>query len=50
MREGVDLHVAEQHARTVAAVLSEAVSDGQLDHLRAQLPPDLASLFMIQYE
>jgi uncharacterized protein (DUF2267 family) len=50
MREGVDLHDAARHARTVAAVMSEAVSDGQLDHLRAQLPPDLAALFVIQYE
>ena len=48
-REGVDLLTAIQHARAVAAVLSESVSDGQLDHLRAQLPPDLAHLFVIQY-
>jgi uncharacterized protein (DUF2267 family) len=50
MREGVDVHDADLHARAVAAVLSEAVTDGQLDHLRAQLPPDLAALFVVQYE
>lgn len=47
-REGVLLIDAINHARVVAAVLSEAVTEGDLEHLRAQLPPDLAALFVVQ--
>jgi uncharacterized protein (DUF2267 family) len=47
-REGVELLEAINHARVVAAVLAEAVTVGQLEHLRAQLPNDIAQLFNVQ--
>lgn len=47
-REGVGLQEAMQHAHIVAALLGEVVSVGQLEHLIAQLPSDIASLFMTQ--
>jgi uncharacterized protein (DUF2267 family) len=49
-REGVGLPEATNHARVVAAVLAEAVTVGQLEHLRAQLPDDIAQLFNVQNE
>jgi uncharacterized protein (DUF2267 family) len=49
-REGVGLQEATNHARVVAAVLAEAVTVGQLEHLRAQLPDDIAQLFNVQNE
>ena len=48
-REGVELQVAGQHANAVANVISEAVSLGALEHLVAQLPTDIAQLFMTRH-
>ncbi|HXF60554.1 MAG TPA: DUF2267 domain-containing protein [Caldilineaceae bacterium] len=42
---GVDVPDAAHHARTVIEVLQEAVTPGQLRHLREQLPDDYAPLF-----
>jgi uncharacterized protein (DUF2267 family) len=47
-REGVGLLDATHHARVVAAVLAEAVTAGELDNFKSQLPPDLAQLFNVQ--
>jgi uncharacterized protein (DUF2267 family) len=44
-KEGVDLPVAVYHARVVMEVLKEAVSPGEIEDLRAQLPPDFQRLF-----
>lgn len=48
--EDVPLQTATYHARVVAALLSESVTIGQIEHLRAQLPPDIARLFDVQNE
>jgi len=45
IREGVDVPEAVFHARVVLEVLQEAVSKGEIDHVRAQLPPEFAPLF-----
>lgn len=47
-REGVGLLDATLHARVVTAVLAEAVTTGELDNVKSQLPPDLAQLFNVQ--
>ena len=44
-KEGVDLPAAVYHARVVLDVLKEAVSPGEIDDVRAQLPPDYQRLF-----
>jgi uncharacterized protein (DUF2267 family) len=44
-REGVDLPVAVHHARAVIAVLQEAVSGGEIEDVRSQLPADYDPLF-----
>lgn len=44
-REGVDLPKAIYHARTVIAVLYEAVTPGEITDVRAQLPADFSRLF-----
>jgi uncharacterized protein (DUF2267 family) len=44
-KEGVDLPVAVYHARVVMEVLKEAVSPGEIDDVRAQLPSDWQRLF-----
>lgn len=44
-REGVDLPDAVFHARAVIEVLCEAVSPGEIDDVRAQLPADYQRLF-----
>jgi uncharacterized protein (DUF2267 family) len=45
LREGVDLPDAILHAKAVIEVLSEAVSKGEMDDVRAQLPAEFDSLF-----
>jgi uncharacterized protein (DUF2267 family) len=40
-REGVNLKQAMHHARVVISVLVEAVSAGEIEDVRAQLPQDL---------
>lgn len=44
-KEDVDKPVAVQHARAVINVLQEAVSGGEIDGLRAQLPEEWDPLF-----
>jgi uncharacterized protein (DUF2267 family) len=44
-KEGVDKPVAVYHARAVIDVLQEAVSAGEMDNLRAQLPDEFDPLF-----
>lgn len=44
-REGTDLPVAVHHARAVMDVLKDAVSKGEMEDVRAQLPQEYASLF-----
>lgn len=45
LREGVDLPEAVFHARAVIEVLSKAVSKGEMDDVRAQLPAEFDRLF-----
>ena len=44
-RESVDVPEAVYHARVVIEVLSEAVSKGEMDDVRAQLPAEFDRLF-----
>ncbi len=44
-REGVDLPTAIYHAQAVIAVLTEAVSPGEMTDVRAQLPAEFSRLF-----
>jgi len=44
-REGVDVPDAVFHARAVIEVLNEAVSRGEMDDVRAQLPAEFDRLF-----
>ncbi len=47
-REGADLADATFHARIVAALLSEVVTVGEIEDVRAQLPADFAKLFEVE--
>ena len=49
-REGVAIEEATYHARVICALLAEAVSVGEIDDVRAQLPPDFARLFEVENE
>lgn len=42
---GVDQPRAVYHARLVMEVLQEAVTEGEMDHVRSQLPAEYAPLF-----
>ncbi len=44
-REGVNTDVARDHASAVVTVLKEAVTGGELDDIRAQLPGEFQLLF-----
>lgn len=44
-REGVDLPKSVHHVRAVLDVLGEAISDGQMRKIRAQLPDEWDPLF-----
>jgi uncharacterized protein (DUF2267 family) len=44
-REGADLPVSVYHARVVIEVLTEAVTRGQMNDVRAQLPEEFDRLF-----
>ena len=44
-REGIDLPMAVFHARVVLDVLGDAVSAGEMQDVRAQLPADFQPLF-----
>ena len=43
-KEGVEEPKAIRHARAVATVLEEAVTAGEMDHIRDQLKPEYAEL------
>lgn len=47
-REGVDLLKAAEHAMAVIEVLQEAISQGEIEHIRAQLPDEYKQLFRQQ--
>ena len=47
-REGVNVSEAMNNAHVVASLMGEVVSMGQLEHLIAQLPTDIAQLFITQ--
>lgn len=49
-REGVDLNDATFHARVVVALLSEVVTMGEIENVKAQLPKDFAQLFDVENE
>lgn len=49
-REGVSLADADFHARVVIGLLSEAVTMGEIEDIRAQLPADFARLFAVENE
>jgi uncharacterized protein (DUF2267 family) len=49
-REGVDLPAATFHARVVIGVLTEAVSMGEIQDVRVQLPAAFAQLFNVANE
>jgi uncharacterized protein (DUF2267 family) len=49
-REGVDLPDAMFHARIVIGLLTEAVSMGEIEDVRAQLPAAFAQLFKVENE
>ena len=49
-REGVDLPDATFHARVVIGVLTEAVSIGEIQDVRVQLPVAFAQLFNLENE
>lgn len=44
-REAIDLPDATYHARVVMEVLEEAVTPGEMDDIRAQLPDEYKPLF-----
>jgi uncharacterized protein (DUF2267 family) len=48
--EGVSCAEAERHARAVLAVLCDAVSPGEIEDVRAQLPREFDRLFPNSYE
>lgn len=43
--EGVDLPESIHHTRAVLSVLQDAVSQGEIDHVKKQLPDDWRNLF-----
>ena len=45
-----ELADAAFHARVVTALLSEVVTVGEIEDIRAQLPPDFAKLFEVENE
>src|SRR5256885_11645717 len=49
-REGVDLEDSTLHARVVIGVLTEAVSLGEIQDVRVQLPAAFAQLFKVENE
>src|SRR5436305_10472865 len=49
-REGIDLTDATYHARIVIALLSEIVTMGEIEDVKAQLPKDFAKLFEVEDE
>jgi uncharacterized protein (DUF2267 family) len=50
MQEGVELKRATFHARVVIGVLTEAISQGEIQDVRVQLPAAFAQLFHVANE
>ena len=48
LREGVAEPEASLHARVIIALISESVSMGEVQDIRAQLPADFAQLFAVE--
>jgi uncharacterized protein (DUF2267 family) len=46
VREDVDQLKAEQHARAVLSVLSEAISEGEFEDALSQLPQEFDTLLI----
>jgi uncharacterized protein (DUF2267 family) len=40
-REGVSIETAIEHARAVASVLRDALSEGEFEDILAELPPEI---------
>jgi uncharacterized protein (DUF2267 family) len=49
-REGVELPEATFHARVVIGLLSEVVTMGEIENVRAQLPAEFRQLFEVENE
>ena len=49
-RAGIGLQNASLQARVVIGVLCEAVSMGEIENVRSQLPHDIRQLFMVENE
>jgi len=49
-REGVALPDASYHARVIIALLSEVVTMGEIENVKAQLPADFRQLFEVENE
>jgi len=49
-REGVALPDASYHARVIIALLSEVVTMGEIENVKAQLPADFRKLFEVENE
>lgn len=49
-REGVSLADAAFHARVIVALISEVVTMGEIENVRAQLPADFRQLFEVENE
>lgn len=43
--EGIGIDQAQEHARAVISVLCDAVTQGEIDDVKSQLPKDFAALF-----
>lgn len=50
VREGIEVPEAEYHVRVVLALLAEVITMGEVEDIKAQLPPDLAKLFDVENE
>ena len=49
-REGVAFGEASYHARVITGLIAESVTMGEIEDVRAQLPPDFAQLFEVENE
>lgn len=49
-RANIDLQNATLQARVVIGVLCEAVTMGEIENIRAQLPEDIRQMFMVENE
>ncbi len=49
-REGVSIVDADYHARVVLGLVAETVTMGEIEDVRAQLPPEFAHLFEVENE